>query len=101
MTQLAGSPLHTSPEGQPPLTPSVLVHAVVLVPGWQVWQGLLAFEAPDVTIVPPMSHCEPHAPLAQTCPLPQLVPSATSVHPVVLDDGWQTSQPPFVVAPDA
>ncbi len=31
-----------------------------------------------------MSHCVPHAPLAQTWPLPQLVPSDSVPHPEVL-----------------
>jgi len=41
---------------------------------------------------PLMSHCIPHAPLAQISPLPQGVPSATLLHAEVLVPGWQLSQ---------
>jgi len=48
-----------------------------------------------------MSHCVPHAPPAQTCPLPHPVPSAALVHAVVLEVGVQLSHPSFSVVPDA
>ena len=46
--QLAGLPLQTSPVGQLAFAPSVLVQTDVLIPGWQLWQGLLGFTAPEV-----------------------------------------------------
>jgi len=43
-TQLA--PLHTSPVAQTvPL--ATVVHWLVLVPGWHVWQALAGFVVPD------------------------------------------------------
>jgi hypothetical protein len=39
---------HTSPAGQLAFTPSVVVHAVVLVSGWQLWQAGLGLAAPGV-----------------------------------------------------
>jgi hypothetical protein len=39
--------LQTSPEGQLALTPDVLVHAVLLDPGWHVWHGSAGFTVPD------------------------------------------------------
>jgi hypothetical protein len=63
---------------------------------------LLGFTAPDATTpASPMSHCVPHAPPAQTCPLPHPVPSAALVHAVVLEVGVQLSHPSFSVVPDA
>jgi hypothetical protein len=100
-TQLAGLPLQTSSAGQAAFSPSVLVHDDVLVPGWQLSHGSLAFTAPDATTpVPAMSHCVPHTPLSQILPPPQLVPEATFVHDDVLEAGVQTSQPLFAVAPE-
>jgi hypothetical protein len=97
-TQLAGLPLQTSPVGQLALSPSVLVHDDVLVPGWQLSHGSLAFTAPEATIpVPAMSHSEPHAPFLQASPPPQVVPGGAFVHTVVLDEGVQISQPLFAV----
>jgi hypothetical protein len=46
-TQVAGLPLQTSPVGQFAFTPSVLVQAVVLVPGWQLSHGSLPLGAPE------------------------------------------------------
>jgi hypothetical protein len=83
-------------EPAPQLVPfASLVHAEVLAPGWQLWQALPGSAAPEATIVPPMSHCVPQAPEEHTCPLPQLVPSATSVHVVTLAPGWQLWQALF------
>jgi hypothetical protein len=85
-TQL--DPLHTSPAPHAvPLTR--LVHAVALAAGWQLWQGLAGFGAADAYTVPPMEQ-----PATQLAPLhtpfvPQAVPLASFVHPVVLAAGWQ------------
>jgi hypothetical protein len=57
--------LHTSPTAQ--LVPfGTAVQAAVLAPGWQLWQAFPGFAVPDGYTVPPMSHCVPHAPPAQT-----------------------------------
>jgi hypothetical protein len=62
-TQLV--PLQISPA--PQLVPlAAVLQAEVLVPGWQLWQALLGFDAPDAKTIPPMSHWVPHSPLAQT-----------------------------------
>jgi hypothetical protein len=77
-----------------------LVHDEVLTPGWQLWQELLGLRAPDATTLPvlaspvpeAMSHWVPHAPAAQTSPLPHVNPSAWFVQAVALDVGvhiWQ------------
>jgi hypothetical protein len=101
-TQLAGLPLQTSPIEQPAFRPSVLVHAEVLVPGWQLWQTSLAFTVPEATIpVPAMLHSEPHTPLLQISAPPQTVPGGALVHADALEPGVQISQPSFAVAPEA
>jgi hypothetical protein len=70
------------------LTPfATSVHAVVLVPGWQVWQALVGFAAPDVSIAPPMKQSDAQLPALQTSAEPQLVPFATLLHAVVLAPG--------------
>jgi len=78
-----------------------LLHADVLAPGWQVWQGLLPFASPDATIVPPMSHSVPQLPDTQISPLPHAIPSGSLVHVVVLSAGVQISQPVLAVEPGA
>jgi hypothetical protein len=40
-------PLQTCPAAHP-IPFDTFVHVVVLVPGWQDWQALLGFGAPDV-----------------------------------------------------
>jgi hypothetical protein len=65
------------------------LQVVVLVPGWHVSQGFAGFAAPEGWTLPPMSHCVPHAPPEQTCPLPQTVPFAIALHADVLVPGWQ------------
>jgi hypothetical protein len=58
-------PLQTWPV--PQLEPSAtVVQLEVLVPGWHDWQALVGFVEPDGYTEPPMSHCVPHSPLAQT-----------------------------------
>jgi hypothetical protein len=99
-TQLAGLPLQTSPEGHPAFAPSALVHADVLVPGWQVSHGSLGFAAPDATIpAPGISHWLPQAPPLQISPPPHVLPAVALVHADVLDPGVHISQPLFAVAP--
>jgi len=81
----------TWPLPQP--VPSVtLLHAVVLVPGWQLWQALFGFGVVDVKKVPPMKQPAVHAPAVQTLPDAQLVPSVRLLHAVVLVAGWQLWQ---------
>jgi hypothetical protein len=69
----------------PQVVPSArFVHPVVLVPGWQLWHLLLGLVAPDVMIIPLMSHCFPHCPAEHICELPHPDPSFWLVHVVVL-----------------
>jgi hypothetical protein len=93
-------PLHTPPAAQ--LVPSGrLLHVVVLMPGWQLLQALPGSIVPGGYTVPPMSHCEPHTPLLQTCPPPHTVPLAMLLHAVVLLAGWHTWQElPGFAAPE-
>jgi len=62
-------------------------HVVVLVPGWHDWHAFAGFVAPLAYVAPPITHCVPHAPLEQTCPLPHAVPSDALVHADVLVAG--------------
>ena len=51
--------------------------------------------------MPLIEHWVPQAPLPQTWPPPQLVPSVAFVQAVVLELGVQTSHPLFMLAPEA
>jgi hypothetical protein len=95
----------TQPEVQPvawqtPAVPQSVpaaswVQAVVLVPGWQLWQLSAGLSAPEATVppsTPPMSQLAPHRPFEHTWPFPQDVGgmlAGTFVQLVVLMDGWQ------------
>jgi len=71
----------------PQLVPfATLVHAVVLVLGWHVWQGLLGF-TPGESNVPAMKQPEAQLVPLHTSPVAQLVPVATAVHWLVLVAG--------------
>ena len=71
----------------PQLVPFVtLVHWVVLVLGWHVWQALLGF-APGESNAPAMKQPEAQLAALHTSPVAQLVPVATAVHWVVLVPG--------------
>jgi hypothetical protein len=75
----------------PQLVPSArFVHPVVLVPGWQLWHLLVGLVAPDVMIIPLMSHCFPHCPAEHICELPHPDPSCPLLHVVVLALGLQS-----------
>ena len=70
----------------------MFVHEVVLVPGWQLRQPLLGFNAFVAITDPPMKHPLWHEPMLQTWPLPQEVPSVLFVHDEVAVAGWQPWQ---------
>jgi hypothetical protein len=73
--------------------PSVtLLHAVVLVPGWQLWHALSALTVLAVTTVSPTKQPTTQLAPSQTSPVPQAVPRATFVHATVLAPGWQLWQ---------
>jgi hypothetical protein len=42
--------------------------------------------SPGAYVEPPITHCVPHCPLAQVCPLPQGVPSMRLDQPLVVFD---------------
>jgi hypothetical protein len=48
------------PSTKSQLMPFDVVHALVLVPGWQLWHALPGLAAPDATVIPTISHCVPH-----------------------------------------
>ena len=80
--------LHTWPWAQ--LEPlGMLLQAVVLDVGWQLWQLLAGFAAPEPQTVPLRKQPEAHVPLLQTSPAPQLVPFVMLLQNVVLAVGWQ------------
>src|SRR5262249_14020683 len=82
---------HTLPP--PQVAPSGSgVKAAVAIAGWQLSQRWAGLAAPCATSVPPMKQPPWHETLAQTRPLPQVVPSPTPVHAVVDVAGWQRWQ---------
>jgi hypothetical protein len=93
--------LHTCPAPQP-VPSGIGVHALVDVPGWQLWHGLPESAAPPATNPPPMKQPLWQLTALQTRPAPHVVPSARAVHPPVDTDGWQLSHAfPGFAAPDA
>jgi hypothetical protein len=84
-------------ESVPQLAPLArVVHSVVLVAGWHVWQAFAEFAAPDAKNAPPMKQPAEHegleaAPL-QTFPVPQLVPRGRGLQLAVLTPGLQSKQ---------
>ena len=46
--------VHALPSVQ--ITPELAAHALVLVPGWQIWQGLFEFTPPPETHWPSITH---------------------------------------------
>ncbi len=78
---------HVLPQSE--VSPDTLLHAEVLVAGMQLSHMLLGLVAPLAYTVPPMSHCAPHAPATQMSASPQLVPSASVAHALVVVPGWQ------------
>ncbi len=110
--QAAGLPSQTSPEGQLGLTPPAPVQAVVVQPGWQLWQGLFGSTAlGETNPVPGMEQPETHCPPEHAWPHGPSMPSlgsagrhaptpTTSVHVDALALGVQISQSSFAMAPE-